>query len=97
MMIAANDGILTTRNSAIVAWEVDLQVDVCGPGNAFKNFPIVDEHICECIGGLASRSITADCCIDPLQILIAERIDPAALAEKQTGEYYPISCEAALV
>jgi hypothetical protein len=41
-------------------WAVDFQFDATTDGRPIKIASIVDEHTCECLGGLVARSITGD-------------------------------------
>lgn len=60
-------------------WAVDFQFYATTDGRPLKLVSMIDEHTCECLGGLVERSITADVLINELDRLAIQRGYPAAL------------------
>ncbi len=58
-------------------WAVDIQFDATTDGRPVKIVSINDEHTRECLGGLVTRSVTADVLIDELDRLALRRGYPA--------------------
>jgi transposase InsO family protein len=56
-----------------MVWATDFQFDATTDGRPVTIVSIVDEHTCECLGGLVDRSITGEDLIDELDRLPAVR------------------------
>jgi transposase InsO family protein len=77
-------GTSTTPNLPVAdapntVWAAGFQFDATADGRRIKIASIVDEHTCECLGGLVERTITGDDLINELDRVAAVRGYPAVL------------------